>query len=249
MLKVLLLTFVLPLILSVSDSSAEEIRVDGGGAAVSAVFMPMKESYENTTGDTLKISYSTPAKALIALEKGAVDIIAAAVPLPVILRDIEKEGVMIDPKILEARVIERNRIVVVLHSYNDVKKLSKRQLKSIFTGKITDWKEVGGDDGKIMVVWSKETPGQNYLFSQQILDGEPVTGIALNAANIYEIREIVGRTPGAIGINPAGLVSAQVAVPETPVVESDIIVITKGSPSPKVQRVIDFYLKEVSLLH
>ena len=49
---------------------------------------------------------------------------------------------------------------------NPVKKLTRRQLEDIFRGKITNWKQVGGDDRKI-VVYSRETSSGTYEFFKE----------------------------------------------------------------------------------
>ncbi len=232
-----------------SWASAEEIRVDGGGAATSAIFLSIKESFEKATGDRLVVTSSTPVKGLIALEKGLADIATAAVPLQDMIKGAAKEGVTIDPSTLESIVMGKNRTVVFLHSYNEVKKLSKKQLKDIFTGMITNWRELGGDDGEIVVVWGKGTPGQNALFTHMIMDGEPVTSKAFPATDYFNIRDIIDKTPGAIGIGPHGLISALVRVPETPLLESEFIVITKGKPSAKVKKLLDYYKDEFGFLN
>ena len=55
---------------------------------------------------------------------------------------------------------------VVVHPSNPVKQLTRQQLEDIFRGKITNWKQVGGDDRKI-VVYSRETSSELTNFSRK----------------------------------------------------------------------------------
>ncbi len=57
-------------------------------------------------------------------------------------------------------------LAVVVHPANKVGKLTREQLEGIFTGKITNWKQVGGADMKI-VPYSRETSSGTYEFFKE----------------------------------------------------------------------------------
>ena len=63
-------------------------------------------------------------------------------------------------------IIAGDALAVVVHPSNPVSKLTRQQLEDIFRGKITNWKEVGGDDRKI-VVYSRETSSGTYEFFKE----------------------------------------------------------------------------------
>jgi phosphate transport system substrate-binding protein len=227
---------------------AMDIRIGGGGAAIATVFAPLKMDYEKASGDSLTIIQSTPVKGLMALEKGEVDVATAAVSLEVMVAGAAREGVMIDPATLQQAEVAKNRVVVFVHKSNTIKKLSKGQLKKIFSGKITNWKELGGNDEPIMVVWGTATPGQNALFSKEILDNEVVTPNAIKATDYLSIRETIKANPGAVGVDPEGMTVATVNVVDIPIVTSPIIVVTKGKPSAKVEKLLAYYNDEFGYL-
>lgn len=218
----------------------EEIKVGGGGAAISGVFNPVKPHFEKATGDTLIILQSSPKDGLVDLAKGKVDLSTAAVSLESMLAGAEKDGVKIDPATLVKQEISTNRTAIFVHPSNKTAALSREQLKGIFTGKIVNWKEVGGDDKDIIVVWGKGTPGQNAQFKKEILDGaEPMKDV-LETTNYAKIKETVAATPEGIGIDPFGMADASVKVVETPALTSPIIAITVGKPSARVQKLLDY---------
>lgn len=79
-----------------------------------------------------------------------------------------------------------------------VDNLTKQQLIDIFTGKITNWKEVGGDDMKITLVNRPKSSGTRATFSKFALDGqEEAEGITEDSSGT--VRKIIAETPGAIG--------------------------------------------------
>ena len=62
---------------------------------------------------------------------------------------------------LTEAIIAYDALAVVVHPSNPVNQLTREQLEGIFRGKITNWKEVGGEDRKI-VVYSRETSSGTY---------------------------------------------------------------------------------------
>jgi phosphate transport system substrate-binding protein len=220
---------------------AEEIRISGGGASITTVFAPIKPYFEKATGITLLNLQSTPKNGLIDLANGKVDAATGAVPLEAMIGGAAKDGVNIDPAGLQQTVVATNKTVVFIHKDNPVARLSREQLKGIFTGKIGNWKEVGGSDREIIVVWGKNTPGQNALFVKRVLDGASVLKETLETTDYAGIRQNIGFNPDSIGIDPLAMADASVKVVEAAIeVTSPIILVTKGKPTGNVQKLLDF---------
>jgi phosphate transport system substrate-binding protein len=217
-----------------------EIKVGGGGAACKGFFDTAKESFEAETGIRLTIEPTSPSQGLIDLAKGNVDIATAAVPFSVIQKDAARKGTMINPGECRIAEIGINHTMVFLHTSNKVNELSKMQLRDIFTGKVRNWEKMGGDNREIVVVWGKGTPGQNELFTREILDGELVVKDALQATDYSNIREIVARTPGAIAIDPQGYASAVTKNPKTPPVTAPVIAVTRMTPSSNIEKLLAY---------
>lgn len=220
---------------------ADDIKVGGGGSALSTIFIPVKPHFEKSTGITLTNLQSSPKDGLIDLVKGKVDVAVAAVGLEGMLAGAAKDGVVIKPETLVKQEIGKGKTIIFVHPTNKVGKLSKDQIKGIFTGAITNWKEVGGEDKDILVIWGKGTPGQNAQFNREILEGAPVTKDALETTNYAKIKETVSATPEGIGIDPIGLADGSVKVFDAdPPLTSSIIAVTLGTPTAKVQRLFDY---------
>lgn len=231
--------------LSGMTAYAAEIRIEGGAAAITTVFSPIQESYQSATGNTLTIRLTNPTKALIALEKGEVNLAALnSLSFDDAIAKAKAQGVAIDPKTLVRQVINEDRLVIFLNKANKVSGLTKDQLRGIFTGKITNWKEVGGDDGPIQVYWGKETTYLNMLFSKTILEGESVTAKAQEATDHFRLRELVLKDPAAIAINTNGLVMPGLRVPKIPLMRLPIEAVTKGKPSAEVINLLKFFKEE-----
>jgi len=243
-----MIVFVVAALLLGGVAHADEIRVEGGGTTISSVFLAVQDLFERETGHTISVVQSSAVAGLIALDAGRVDIAAGAHPIEDLLAGAAKEGVVIDPSTLVATPIEENRLIAIVHRSNPVKRLSKEQLKGIFTGRIVNWKELGGDDLEIEVVWATETKGQNVQFTRVELDGEPVAPTVRGVKGYRSIANLVAVLPAGIGIIPVGMNSALVHAPEIPLITSPMFLITKGPPSPKVRQFIDFYARESGFL-
>ncbi|RHW34671.1 phosphate ABC transporter substrate-binding protein [Lysinibacillus yapensis] len=97
-------------------------------------------------------------------------------------------------------VIAYDGIVVVTHPSNKVKDLTMEQVKQIFTGEITNWKEVGGDDMEIVVVSREDGSGSRDAF-QEIVDyssGELVKSAIIASGN-GNIKTTVANNKHAVG--------------------------------------------------
>jgi len=102
-------------------------------------------------------------------------------------------------KAFKETIIAYDALAVIVNPANKVTKLTREQLESIFTGKITNWKQVGGDDQKI-VVYSRETSSGTYeFFKEHVLNKKNFAPSALLMPATGAIVQSVSQTKGAIG--------------------------------------------------
>ncbi len=90
-------------------------------------------------------------------------------------------------------------VAVVANSQTGVSNVTKQQLADIFTGKITNWKKVGGKDQKIVIINRPKSSGTRALFQKYALGGkEENTGKSLMEDNSGTLRQNVAQTSGSI---------------------------------------------------
>lgn len=81
-----------------------------------------------------------------------------------------------------------------------VKSLTKAQLQDIFTGKVTNWKDVGGPDEAVVLVTRPSTSGTRALFTKYALDGkEELSNKSMETDDSGTLVQTVSQTKGAIG--------------------------------------------------
>jgi phosphate transport system substrate-binding protein len=96
-------------------------------------------------------------------------------------------------------IIAYDAIAVVVHPSNTVNRLTREQLEGIFTGKITNWREVGGAD-KTIVPYSRETSSGTYeFFKESVLKNKNYKNGILSMPATGAIIQSVSQTAGAIG--------------------------------------------------
>jgi phosphate transport system substrate-binding protein len=132
------------------------------------------------------------------------------------------------------------------------------QLRKIYNGKVSNWKEVGGPNQDIVVVSRDSTSGTYEVFGDLVLKGDRLTGGAERAASNAEIQQRVGNTQAAIGYLGLGYVENVKAIaidgvkPNLKTVGSGqyaiarpLFMVTDGYPelgSPE-QAIVTMYLK------
>lgn len=89
--------------------------------------------------------------------------------------------------------------VVIVNKGNPVTELSKAQLKAIATGKIANWKDVGGPDLPIKVVVTEPSLAPGQFFRKSVMDGDAYVQDAIEVRSPREVITVVSRHPGGFG--------------------------------------------------
>ena len=232
-------------VLSVALASGEEIRLAAGGPAIEAILKPIQGPFMQATGITLNIVETGGKLGTQQLERGEADAMIAGFSLEGWKKLVQKEGIAVqDVSAYQAVVLKQDRVMVAVNGANPVTKLSKEQLKGIFTDKITSWTEVGGPDMPIIVVWAKFIPGPNSAFVTKILDETPPSKDVLEVNSFDDLKATVSSTPQAISIYPTLKPAAGIKLIESPEVTRPSGLFTKGVPAPKVKKLIEFIQNE-----
>jgi phosphate transport system substrate-binding protein len=92
---------------------------------------------------------------------------------------------------------------VYVNEQNPVKKLSLDQLKEIFTGKIRNWKQVGGPDLPITIYSRENSSGTYEFFKEHVLKGQDFASSAQAMAGTAALLQGVANDPKGIGYGGA----------------------------------------------
>ena len=82
-----------------------------------------------------------------------------------------KEELKADGAPLDQKAIGRDALVFIVNEDNPVQSLTRQQLRDIYAGKITNWKDVGGEDADIVAFQRREDSGSQTLFQKLLIQG------------------------------------------------------------------------------
>jgi phosphate transport system substrate-binding protein len=121
-------------------------------------------------------------------------------------------------------------IAVVLNSKVKVDNIKKDDLIKIFTGQVTNWKEVGGDDMKITIINRPKSSGTRATFKKYALDGkDEVEGKALTEDSSGSVKKTIETTEGSIGYLASSFVYDTANLSGVKVVKLDNVEMNKDS--------------------
>lgn len=147
---------------------------------------------------------------------------------------------------LEVRVA-RDGIAVYLNVNNPVQNLTIGQVKRVYTGEIVNWKELGGNDAKIVLYSRENNSGTYEFFKEHVLQKQDFASQTQHMVGTGALVNAVAKDPNAIGfggiayasgVKPAALAfneSSRYVLPK----EEEIL-----SGNYPVSRLLYFYLKE-----
>lgn len=108
------------------------------------------------------------------------------------LKDSEKESGAVE------NIVAIDGIAVIVDGANSITGLTRQQLIDIYTGKVKNWSEVGGEDGVIIVVGREAGSGTRGAF-EELLEIEDICNYANELDSTGAVMAKVASTPGAIG--------------------------------------------------
>lgn len=161
-----------------------------------------------------------------------------------------------DPAGLETVVIARDGVAVIVHPSNPVNDLTTEQIRKIFKGEITNWKEVGGKDAEIRLATREESSGTREAFIHLVMDKQSIANSAIVQGSNGSIKQVVGGGDAYIGYMSLGQVdkdvkalqvNGEVATTENVLagkyrLARPFLFVTKGKPTPEAQAFIDYVL-------
>jgi len=242
------------------------IQVKGSDTMVNLAQAWAEKFMQRNPGDFIAVTGGGSGTGISSLISGTCDIANASRTIK------EKEIALakqrgIDPFEIKVGL---DGLAVVVNPKNPVTKLTIDQLAQIFTGKVTNWKELGGEDKKIVILSREVNSGTHVYFKEHVLrkanpDGkEEFASSALLLSSSQAIADEVAQNPAAIGYYGMGYISSkqkpimvakdEKSEYEVPSIENVIngkypisrplFIYTNGQPQGLVKKFVDFMLSK-----
>ena len=168
-------------------------------------------------------------------------------------------GVM--PYIWEVAI---DALSIVVHPSNPISQISYEDLRRIYLGEVTNWRDLGGSDQTIVVVSRDTSSGTYGTFKELVLENKEVTAGSLFQASSGAVATTVSSTPGAVGYVGLGYLqpslkalplaktaagpfvasSVEAAISLEYPLSRPLFLITNGYPQGEVTQVIKFALSD-----
>ncbi len=251
---------------ALAGQGKNSIQIKGSDTMVNLGQAWAEKYMEKNKGDFVAVTGGGSGTGLSSLISGTCDIAMSS-------RNIkEKEIGLANKKGVNPNEIKvaLDGLAVVINPSNPVGKLTLGQLAGIFTGRITNWKELGGKNERIVVLSREVNSGTHVYFKEHVLrkndpnSKEEFSPGALMLSSSQAIADEVAGNSSAIGYYGMGYISAKqkpVAVAKDekseyaePIIENvlngkypisrPLLIYTNGAPQGLVKKFIDFALSK-----
>jgi len=207
--KLIVITVAIGLVSSgCKSSSGNNNRITiAGSTTVLPIAQLVAEVFMDSHKDiTISIRGGGSGVGIAQLLSGNIDIADAS-------REIKPEELHIanqKGKNISGTIIALDGIAVVVNKQNPISEIDINTLKDIYTGKINNWKIIGGLDRPIVVISRDIASGTFEVFKSKVLQGAKTIQSSLMLVSNKEIAGTVAQTPGAIGYVGIGFLTDEI---------------------------------------
>lgn len=233
-----------------TQAHANELRVSGAASVAGAIINPNKAAIEAAIGEPLTLTVNGDGNGLRDLYAGKCDVAMVAAPITVTEATLNKASPgSISVAGFQVAPVGSVSIKFIINPHNPVKSLTEAQVKDVLTGKITSWKELGGEDRPILVVAETLGLGTRANIVTSLLEGREITDKARTMQALVQVAQVVAQAPNAFGYGNAASITDAVAVLPGIEFKQQLGMATKGAPTPEVQKLIEATAKYGAVAH
>jgi len=232
--------------------SATTITVKGSDTMVIMAQRWAEAYMADHTDVVIQVTGGGSGTGISALINGATDICDASRPM----KSSERESLKMRLSSLGVEVKSaKDGLSVYFNDANPVEGLTMAQLKDIYTGKIKNWKDVGGADAKIVVYGRENNSGTYVFFRDNVLKGEDYVSSMQSLPGTAAVVNAVAKDPLGIGYGGAaygkGIKFAKIngIAPSAETVKDGTYPLTRylymylrGRPTGEIKKYIDWIL-------
>ncbi|MBU3936111.1 MAG: PstS family phosphate ABC transporter substrate-binding protein [Proteobacteria bacterium] len=246
---------------SQQSTPVQSVSIKGSDTMVHLVSSWTEEFMKAHADVDISVTGGGSGTGIAALINGTTDICAASRGMKEKELKLAKENNIFPLEISVAR----DGIVLIVHPENPVNSLTIDQLRLIYTGKVTNWKEVGGADTPILLLSRESSSGTFVFFQEHVLNKEDFSSSARLLPGTSALVQSVAADHGAIAYVGLGFAAEAQGTVKTlgvqandqagPVVPSEetvrsgayavsrpLFFYTNGEPKDATKQFIDFCL-------
>lgn len=183
------------------SAQADSVVIKGSDTEVQLVSNLVEAFLAAHPGQNISVTGGGSGTGIAALLNGEIDVANSSRPLS------EEEHTLAQTKGIDVRefILARDGLSVVVHPESAVAELTLDEIGKIYRGEITDWKDVGGEAGKIVLYGRQSTSGTYVFFRDTVVKGDYARGM-LNMEGSQAIVDATAADTNGIGYVGVGYV-------------------------------------------
>ncbi|RXA16158.1 PstS family phosphate ABC transporter substrate-binding protein [Methanosarcina sp. MSH10X1] len=176
-------------------AGSQEISLKGSDTVLPLAQAEAEEFMNENPGKSVTVAGGGSGVGITALIDGEVDIATASREM----KNEEMENAGVNGIIPVEHAVAYDGISVIVNPQNPVSELTFGQLRGIYNGSITSWKEIGGDNRPIVAISRDSSSGTYEYFKEEVLLGDEFRPDALTQPATGGIMGEISQNPNAIG--------------------------------------------------
>ncbi len=223
-----------------SAAATAELRIHGAATVARGIVEPNKAAIEGEAGVGLNVVVNGSGNGLQDLVAGRADVAMIAAGLETEAKIInEANPGSLNVEALRVFPVGTSTLRFIVNPANPVKTLTEDQLRDVLSGKIANWKEVGGADSPIQIIIERPGQGSRSSIEAGLLKDRPFAASARAVATLAQVPQIVAQLPNAIGYgNATSIEPDKTRVLEGLSVAQPLALVTKGEPNEEMKKII-----------
>jgi phosphate transport system substrate-binding protein len=191
---------------SKENSEIDTILVEGS-ETIYPLVKTLAEKFENQNKwYNIQVAGGGSVTGISELKKGKTDIAMSSRPLKL----GEKLYFQEEHAPYGEKIIAYDALAIIVNNKNILSQLTLEQIRHIYTGKIKNWKEIGGDDLPVILYSREPSSGTYDFFNEFFLNYEQLDSNVIKVPNTEELSRKVMQNKGAIGYIGLGHLSKDV---------------------------------------
>lgn len=233
-----------------SAFAAQQVIINGSTTVLPVVQKAGEAFMASHPGTELSISGGGSGNGIKALIEKQCDVAMSSRDI----KDKEKDAAAKNGITPLRTAIAIDAIVPVVNPANKVGALTLAQLRDIYTGKITNWKDLGGEDAQIVAISRDTSSGTFESWEELVMNKERVSPRALMQASNGAVVQTVSKNKNAIGYVGLGYVdkstraiavegvspSAETALSKQWPIARELYIFTNGAPQGAVKEFVEY---------
>jgi phosphate transport system substrate-binding protein len=179
-----------------AHAAGKNITIKGSDTMVILGQRWAEEYMKRHPGAVIQVTGGGSGTGIAALTNGSTDIAESSRSM----KDKEKEAVKKSQGKEVAEVpVAQDGLAIYVHNSSPLKKITLAQAKEIYTGRVTDWKDLGAQPGPIIAYGRENNSGTYAYFKEHVLTNEDFAPEVLSLPGTAAVINAIGKDPKAIG--------------------------------------------------